>query len=192
MLKALASDDFEDLKGCVLRDVRRALLLGRLGGAGRGAAWLLLAQDIVKLALEGELELLTALALCDQVMRLGELLLGDAQRGADLAQDLLVLGLLLLAHLLHNSLILGPGIRLVGLSSALHAILDVRLLALLSDLGLTVDQAQEVISVQTDTCVIIVSLDDFGQSLLLQLVSDKFLAHRGLYHLANFLLHHSN
>ena len=141
MLQALASDDFEDLKGCVLRDVSRALLLGRLGGTGSGAAWLLLAQDIVKLALEGELELLTALALCDQVMRLGELLLGDAQGGADLAKDLLVLGLLLLAHLLHNSLILGPVIRSVGLSSALHAILDVRLLALLSDLGLTVDQS---------------------------------------------------
>ena len=41
-------------------------------------------------------------------MRLGELLLGDAQRGADLAKHLLVLGLLLLAHLLHNSLILDP------------------------------------------------------------------------------------
>ena len=125
-------------------------------------------------------------------MRLGELLLGDAQRGADLAKDLLVLGLLLLAHLLHNSLILGPGICLVGLSSAPHAILDVRLLALLGDLGLAVDQTQEVISVQTGTSVIIVSLDDFGQSLLLQLVGDKFLAHRSLYHLANFHLHHRN
>ena len=133
-------------------------------------------------------------------MRLGELLLGDAQGGAYLAEHRLMLSLLLRSHFLHNPLVLCPVIRLVGLPTALHAILEVRFLAFLSNLSLTVHQSQEVIRVQNGgpnfIAIICSVVDNFSQALLLKLINDKLLANMGLDSRcllpSILLLHHCN
>lgn len=120
-------------------------------------------------------------------MRLGKLVFGNCKSGADLTKYLLMLGLLLLAHLLHNPLILNPIVLLIGLSSASHTLFNVLFLALLSNLRLTVDQAKEVISVQIISNIVIVIVlirgvvSDLGQSLLVKLIGDELLAHLDLH-----------
>ena len=96
-----------------------------------------------------------------------ELLFRDAQRVANLSQHFLVLSFLLLTHLLHDALVLKPVVALVGLTTTANGVLDIGLLALLSDLCLAVDQAEEVISVECVTVILVVSTHDVRQSLLL-------------------------
>ena len=115
-------------------------------------------------------------------MSVGELVLRDRQSRANLPKYFLMLCLLLLAHFLHDSLILDPIVRQVGLASALHAFFNVHFLALLCDLRLTVDQAQEVISVQTTIVIFSGVVGDFGEALFVQLIRDELLAHLSLLH----------
>lgn len=96
-----------------------------------------------------------------------ELLFRDTESVANLPQHFLVLSFLLLTHLLHDALVLKPVVALVGLTTTVNGVLDVDLLALLCDLCLAVDQAEEVISVECITVILVVSTHDVRQSLLL-------------------------
>ena len=74
-----------------------------------------------------------------RVVGLGEISLTDTEGLADLSQHFFVLGLLLLSHLLDNLCVLNPVALLVAGTPLAHRLVDIRFLASLLNLSLTVD-----------------------------------------------------
>ena len=163
LLKTLSSDNFEDFQGDLFRDDWSVFFLYSV------LLWFLLrllAHNIIQLTLQCQLEFFCAVTLCDLIMRGGEFSLCYAKGTAHFPEHLLVLGLLLNAHLLHDVGIPNPIVIFIGQAPATDSLFNIDQLALLSDHSLTVYQAKEVISVQTWSEVRIVCMDNIGEALL--------------------------
>jgi len=92
-----------------------------------------------------------------------------------------MLSFLLNSHLLNNPRILVPIISSEGLTPSIDSLIYVYLLALLCNLGLAVDQTEEVISIEARLLGISFCTDRLSQVLPTQLTDDKLAAHLNLW-----------